>query len=275
MWQEMTSRSDLIAQIHRAGIEPKKSLGQNFLVEPMVLEQITKTAELGADDTVLEIGPGLGFLTKFLLDKTEHVTVVEADGRMVERLRKLYPKVQIIHGDFLQEDFTDMTNYKVVANLPYYITSLIFRKLLNAPHRPNSITALVQKEVAERICAPVGKLSVLALSISYYGQASYIATVPAHDFAPTPKVDSAIIHIQVYDRPVFEADEKQLFRLIKAGFGEKRKMLRNALAGGLQLTPDAVAAILASAGVALTARAQELSLADWNQLYNAWQKNNS
>ncbi len=268
----MASRSDLIAQISQAGIEPKKSLGQNFLVEPTVLEQIVETAELIADDIVLEIGPGLGFLTQYLLNKTEHVIAIEADRRMVGRLRGLYPKAQITHGDFLQENLTDMKDYKVVANLPYYITSLIFRKLLNAPQRPKSITALVQKEVAERICAPVGKLSMLALSIGYFGEANYIDTVSVRDFVPAPKVDSAIIHIKVYDQPVFVADEKQLFRLIKAGFGEKRKMLRNALAGGLQLMPDVVVDILESAGIAPTARAQELSLTDWSRLYNAWQK---
>lgn len=274
MWPVMISRAELIAELQSAGISAKKSLGQNFLVEPAVLGQIVEVAELGAEDHVLEIGPGLGFLTQYLLSKTSNVVAIEADARLVGLLQHKYPQAQIVHGDFLQTELPADKSYKVVANLPYYITSAIFKKLHTAKNKPRNITALVQKEVAERICAPVGKLSVLALSVGYYGEARYIATVPATSFVPAPKVDSAIIRIDVYDQPVFVADEKQLFRLIKAGFGERRKQLRNALSGGLQLPPDTVAGILDKADIASTARAQELGLADWQRLYGAWQEHN-
>ena len=264
-------RRALIARLERAGIRADKSLGQNFLVEPEVLQTIVDSAALTNEDTVLEIGPGLGFLTEQLSARAKRVVAIETDERMVSHLTKTDSMVELRHEDILQSELSDLTDFKVVANIPYYITSPIFRKILSLKDKPSSITALVQKEVAERICAAPGKMSVLALSIQYYAKPQLVRMVPADSFVPAPKVDSAVLHVEVYERPAFEADEKKLFQLIKAGFGEKRKMLRNSLAGGLHLETDQVLGLLKEAKLPDTARAQELSLSDWEKLYRAWQ----
>ena len=265
------TRQELIARLAQSGVRADKSLGQNFLVEPEVLDEIVASAGIRADDTVLEIGPGLGFLTERLAQQARRLVVIEKDERMIAHLRSIASNLEIRLADILDSDLSDLVEYKVVANIPYYITSPIFRKLLSGTNRPSSITALVQKEVAERICAKPGKMSVLALSVQYYGEPRYVRTVPAESFVPAPKVDSAVLHIEVFDQPAFAADEKQLFRLIKAGFGEKRKMLRNSLAGGLHMDSESVMSLLKDAGIIETARAQELSLDQWQSLYQTWQ----
>ncbi len=181
----------------------------------------------------------------------------------------LFP-IQVVEGDALKYQLSNLpAGYKVVANIPYYITSAILRRFLEAENKPQAITVLVQKEVAERIIAKPGQMSILACSVQYYGNPELVGIVPAASFYPAPKVDSAILQVQVYDQPLFAADSRKLFRLIKAGFGEKRKMLRNALAGGLAISSEQAVQVIAAAGLKETARAQELSTVEWQELYGA------
>ncbi len=164
--------------------------------------------------------------------------------------------------------------YKVVANIPYYLSSLILRLLLEAPHRATTVTLLVQKEVAERVTAAPGEMSVLSISVQYYAQATRGPLVTADKFTPQPKVDSVVLHLKPRSKPLFEADTKQFFRLVKAGFGERRKKLTNALAGGLHISSTQASTLLEGAHISTNARAQELSLRNWQQLYVICTQNN-
>lgn len=268
---DLSDLKNLKLALKLSGLEAKKSYGQNFLVDKDALKAIVASADLAQTDTVLEIGPGLGVLTDELVQYAGRVVAVEADAELAELLqRRATANLFVIAADALQYDLGQLPKgYKVVANLPYYITSLLLRFLLEANNKPTSITVLVQKEVAERIVANPGQMSVLACSVQYYGRPRIVRVVPAASFYPAPKVDSAILHIDIDAQPAFDADTKQLFRLIKAGFGEKRKMLRNALAGGLAINAEQAIELIAAAGLKETARAQELSLAEWAQLYRA------
>lgn len=269
---DLSELKNLKLALKLSGLEAKKSYGQNFLVDKDALGAIVESAELSAGDTVLEIGPGLGVLTDELVQHAGRVVAVEADAELAELLeRRAADNLAVVATDALQYDLTQLPKgYKVVANLPYYITSLLLRFLLEAENKPASITVLVQKEVAERIIAKPGRMSVLACSVQYYGVPKLVQVVLSASFYPAPKVDSAILHIDLGAEPAFAADTRQLFRLIKAGFGEKRKMLRNSLAGGLAITSEQAVGLIAAAGLKETARAQELSLAQWRQLYQAY-----
>lgn len=269
---DLSDIKNLRLALKLSGLEAKKSYGQNFLVDRDALARIVSAGELTQDDTVLEIGPGLGVLTDELVKHAGRVVALEADPELAELLVRRAPdNLEVIAMDALQYDLSQLAvGYKVVANLPYYITSPLIRFLLEATNKPVSVTALVQKEVAERITAQPGNMSVLACSVQYYGRPTLVAHVPSSSFFPSPKVDSAILHIAVSPEPAFEADTKQLFRLIKAGFGEKRKMLRNSLAGGLAITSQQAVGLIATAGLKETARAQELSMQDWQRLYQVF-----
>ncbi len=225
-------------------------------------------AKLTAADTVLEIGPGLGVMTWPLAERVGRVIAVEADEQLAGLLRRQAPaNLEVISGDILDFDLRRLPpGYKVAANLPYYITAKILRLLIEGPNPPAVMSLLVQREVAERITAGPGDYSVLALSVQYYGRPRLVQIVERHKFWPAPAVDSAILQIQLTG-PAFAADPAKLFRLIKAGFGERRKQLVNSLAGGLNASADTTARLLATAKIAPTARAQELSLADWQKLY--------
>lgn len=268
---ELTNIKDLKVAMKLAGLSAKKSLGQNFLVDREALDSILASANLSATDTVVEIGPGMGVLTTELVQQAKQVVALEADAELARLLDSHdYTNLQVVEGDALKYQLDALTaDYKVVANIPYYITSAILRRFLEAENKPQAITVLVQKEVAERIIAKPGQMSILACSVQYYGKPGLVGIVPATSFYPAPKVDSAILQIQVYDQPLFAADTKKLFRLIKAGFGEKRKMLRNALAGGLAINAEQAVNLIATAGLKETARAQELSMAEWHELYMA------
>ena len=252
----------------------KKALGQHWLRDEASLESIIDTAELEPHDTVLEIGPGQGDLTKYLLDEVDTVIAVELDADMVEHLVQTLPdgKLFLMHQDIREFDFTRLPpGYKVVANIPYYITSNLVRQLLEQPNKPATITLLVQKEVAERMTAKPGDLSVLGVSVQFYADAELGDVIEAQHFDPPPKIDSQVVHMRVLGYPRFDVDEKKFFRLVKAGFSAKRKKLKSALAGGLRLSKEQTAELLSSAGVSPDSRAQELSLQDWHKLYNSWQ----
>ncbi len=259
-------------------IQPKKSLGQNFLVDQRALERIVEAAELGPEDIVLEIGPGLGALTRLLAAEAERVVGVELDQRLVEVLRQTLtnlPNVEIIHGDILElnpadllEQQRDNFQYKVVANLPYYITSAIIRHLLTAEVRPKLMVVTVQLEVARRITAEPGEMSLLAVSVQFYGRPRIVARIKAGAFYPSPQIDSAVIRIDLDDYPVVEVDDvDSFFEVVRAGFAQRRKQLRNALAAGLALPASEVAQVLNRASVNPKRRAQTLSLEEWAKVW--------
>lgn len=249
-----------------------KLLGQHWLYDEVSLEAVVDAAGVISDDTVLEVGPGLGTLTNKLLDRGANVVAIEKDLNLAKRLEaKKIQNLQVIEADILQYDLTSLPKgYKVAANIPYYLTSALVRMLLGSDNKPSQIGILIQKEVAERIVAGPGKMSVLSFAVQYYADVDLDIIVPAELFDPPPKVDSQIISIRPYPEPVFEADQKLLFRLVKAGFSEKRKKLRNALAGGLNLEKDKIGDIMDNANIEQTTRAQELSIDQWKALYIAY-----
>jgi 16S rRNA (adenine1518-N6/adenine1519-N6)-dimethyltransferase len=266
---DLSRVDDVRTAMKLAGIKPNKSLGQHFLVDRASLEAIVDAAAVTRKDTVLEIGPGLGVMTRPLTRLAAKVIAVETDRTLAELLQRDAPdnlEVQVI--DIMKFNVSQLPpGYKVIANIPYYLTSKIFRLLMDGPSRPSVMSVLVQKEVAERIVARPGQLSILALSIQYYGHPEIVRIVERHKFWPPPEVDSAVLRV-VLNGPAFPADEDLLFRLIKAGFGEKRKQLKNSLSGGLNLTPELAASMIQRAGLPPMARAQELNLGSWQKLYH-------
>ena len=301
-------------------IQPKKSLGQNFLTDQRALERIVEAAELTPEDIVLEIGPGLGTLTRLLAERAGRVIAVELDQRLVEVLRQTVadlPNVEIIHGDVLELNPADLLErhmgsqllaadcvqpsvasrrqaagsaplppqswgergaganydalslqYKVVANLPYYITSAILRHLLTAEVRPKLMVVTVQLEVARRIIADPGDMSLLAVSVQFYGRPRIVTRIKAGAFYPSPQVDSAVIRIDLDDQLVIEEDDADgFFEVVRAGFAQRRKQLRNTLSAELNLPTSEVAQALSRAGVNPKRRAQTLSIEEWVRVW--------
>lgn len=253
-------------------IAPKKSYGQNFLSDPAILERIVSEADVTKTDKVLEIGPGPGTLTQALLKKAKSVTAVELDDRMVQLLNKKYAdsdRIQIVKADILEIDLDTLMgeDYIAVANVPYYITSAIFRHLLSATKKPQRIIFTIQKEVAERICEVDGSHSLLSLSVQVYGKPRIMFHIPAEMFDPQPKVDSAVLRVDLFDTPLVDEDKLKLFfRLTKAGFSQKRKTLKNALTGGLAISGTEVEKKLIAAGIDPKRRAETLTIPEWDQL---------
>ncbi len=245
-----------------------KSLGQHWLRDRGVLEAIVTNADIKTGDTVLEVGPGLGTLTSVLLSQAKLVVAVEFDEELARKLPAQFPgkNLQVIQEDFLTFDLGNLPkDYRVVANVPYYITAKIIHKLLNAANPPIVTVLLVQKEVAQRIASP--KRSLLSISVEVFTEATLGIEVPAKFFAPPPKVDSQAVILARRPEPlVASSDQKAFFRLVKAGFSEKRKKLRSSLAGGLQLEKTKVEKLLATAGISPDARAEELAVASWQKL---------
>lgn len=270
---------DVPGLLRRYGLHPDKSLGQNFLVDPAALRRVVEAAGITGADTVLEIGTGLGSLTRCLAAQAHQVISVEVDSRLIPALKEVlapYPNVKLVEGDILSLDpatLVQAPGYLVVANIPYYITSALIRHLLEATPKPRRLVLTVQREVAERICAIPGDMSLLALSVQVYGKPEMAAHIPAGAFYPVPQVDSAVIRVELYLQPLLPADRlKVFFRLTRAGFSQKRKTLRNALAGGLAWPPIRVEAMLSAAGIDPKRRAETLSIEEWGKLvgqYNA------
>jgi len=254
-------------------MKAKKSFGQNWLKDDFTLDTIVDSADISKNDTVLEVGPGLGTLTEKLLQTGARVVAVEADKELIPHLQKKFSsenKFELIQADILKYDLRSLPhNYKVVANIPYYLTSNLLRTFLEATNPPSTMVLLIQKEVAERILAKPGQMSLLAFSVLYYARPEFIIGVKKELFDPIPKVDSAVVRITRHAQPLFEADQKQLFRIVKAGFSERRKKLRNSLSGGLRLDPKVAEEILRNSNIAPNVRAQELSMPEWESLYRS------
>ncbi len=261
--------------LRRFDLRPKKSLGQNFLVDEAALARITAAADLTAADTVLEIGPGLGSLTRHLAAAARRVVAVELDEAMLPALRhtlQSYANVEIVHSDILKYALTASQSglppgYKVVANIPYYITSALVRHLLEADVRPSLIVLTVQREVADRICASPGDMSLLAVSVQFYCAPRLVARIPAGAFYPPPEVDSAVLKLDVFTQPaVAVADTEHFFQVVRAGFSQKRKQLRNSVSAGLRLESRYVDELLMRAGIDPKRRAETLTLEEWGAL---------
>ncbi len=257
---------------------PKKSLGQHWLKDPEVLADIAEAAEISKTDTVLEIGPGLGTLTSHLLRRAEKVIAVEFDEELAKKLPAQFPgkNLEVVSQDILKFDPSNLpADYKIVANIPYYITSKIIQVFSEAKNPPSTMVLLIQKEVAERLAAGPGDYSILAISAQIFYEVSLDAVVPAELFTPPPKVDSQVVVLKRRANSlVKKADRPDFFRLIKAGFSAKRKKLRSSLAGNLQIDKSKVEEILISAGVSPDARAEKLSIKDWLNILEAIKVNN-
>ena len=266
-------RLDVTGLLRQHGLTPKKGLGQNFLLDESALREIVELAEIPAGAEVLEVGAGLGNLTRYLALAAERVVAVELDKGLLPVLREVVkdtPQVEIVQGDILELNPAELMRqegFLVVANIPYYITSALIRHLLEANLKPSRMVLTVQREVAERICAKPGEMSLLALSVQVYGKAKVAGRIPAGAFFPAPAVDSSVVRIDLYDEPAIPADRlEDFFSLIRAGFGQRRKTLRNSLAAGMGWTTEQAAALLAQAGIDPKRRAETISMEEWGRI---------
>jgi len=273
--------------LRRFDLHARKSLGQHFLIDEEVLKLITSAAELAPTDVVMEIGPGLGVLTRELARQAGWVVTVELDSKLAAILKQTLASVNnvtIVNEDILKiapvallqepkAGFPSAKNsYKVVANLPYYITSPVLRHFLEASVKPQLMVVMVQKEVAEAIVAEPGRMSVLSISVQFYGEPGIISYVPARCFYPPPEVDSAILRVALYPQPaVAVTDVGSFFELVRAGFSASRKQICNSLAQGLGLPKAEVLPLLAKAGIVPQRRAETLSLDEWARLWQVKQ----
>ncbi len=255
------------------GIRPDKSLGQNFLQDDAALRNIISVSQITPTDTVLEIGPGLGSLTRYLAESAKEVVTVELDESLLPILSnviKEFNNVTVIRGDILRIPIADLVkaeSYKVVANIPYYITSAIIRHLLESLPKPKVIVLTIQKEVAQRICAKPGELSLLALSVQVFGQPEIVAEISSEAFFPEPNVDSSVIRLDTFSEPAIpETNLDSFFRLAKAGFSQKRKTLRNSLSAGLSISGDDAERLLKNSGIDPKRRAETLGIPEWANL---------
>ncbi len=266
-------RLEVAGLLRQAGLSPKKGLGQNFLTEPSALRAVVAAAEIPAEAAVLEVGPGLGHLTRYLSRAARRVAAVELDKDLIPLLQQVlvdFPNVSITQGDILEIDPAELMGepgYIVAANIPYYITSAVIRHLLAARYKPARLALTVQREVAERICAAPGDLSLLALSVQVYGRPRLAARLPAGAFTPPPKVDSAVVRVDLYPQPVIPAERLDaFFELARAGYSQKRKTLRNSISGGLGIPAAQAAELLTAAEIDPQRRAETLDLTEWGRL---------
>jgi len=267
------SQLNVPALLKRHGLRPDKSLGQNFLVDSKALYRVAESAGITQEDQVLEIGAGTGSLTRILSTMARRVVAIEIDPRLIPILREVltdFHNTKIVEGDILSVNLSDLfeqPGYLVVANIPYYITSALIRHLLESAVRPRCLVLTVQREVAERICAEPGDMSLLSLSVQVYGRPRVLSQIPAGAFFPVPKVDSSIVRVDLFDTPrIREENLPAFFRLAKAGFSQKRKTIRNALAGGLAWNPKQAEDLLHAAQIDPLRRAETLDLGEWNRM---------
>jgi 16S rRNA (adenine1518-N6/adenine1519-N6)-dimethyltransferase len=274
--------------LRESGFKPKKRLGQHFLVDESVLEHILAAAELSPGDVVIEVGPGLGILTEALAKQGARVIAVELDSRLVVLLRKrlaAFHNVRIVHADILKvspgqllkDNFTPAElarGYKVIANLPYYITSPVLSHFLEAEPRPSKMVVMVQREVGETIGAGPGKMRFLSVKAQFYGQAVIVSHVPARSFYPPPKVDSVVLRLDLYPQPPLiesgVSDVAGFFDMVMHGFSAPRKQLRNSLAHSLEMPPGEAALLLEKAGIEARRRAETLSMEEWGKLWKVF-----
>lgn len=264
---------DVPRLLRQYGLRPDQRLGQVFLVDPVALRRVTEAADITKSDTVLEIGAGLGSLTRYLAVRAGSVIAVELDANLIPPLEHVlspYHNVLVVQGDILELDLAQLIqapDYLVVANIPYYITSALIRHLLDSSVRPKRIVLTVQREVAARICAAPGEMSLLALSVQVFGQPQIMAHIPAGAFYPSPKIDSAVVRIDLYPSTVIPSPLLEtFFHLARAGFSQKRKTLRNSLTGGLALRSSEAEHLLKAAGLDPRRRAETLNLDEWGRL---------
>jgi 16S rRNA (adenine1518-N6/adenine1519-N6)-dimethyltransferase len=247
-------------------------MGQNFLHESGVVRHIAQVAEIEPDDLVVEIGPGLGVLTRELSARAGRVIAVELDHRLAEYIRSLeLPNTELVEADILQVDLKGLTGaqrYVVVANLPYSVAAAAIAHLLESEARPVRIIVMVQREVAERIIAAPPQMNLLSIAVQLFGTPRIMFKIGPGAFVPAPKVDSAVIKIDVFEElPIADTERKAFFRIVKAGFRQKRKQLANAISAALAITKDEAEQALTDAGIDPTRRAQTLSLDDWVKLH--------
>ena len=271
---DLTNKHELRRLLFAHHMRPNKSFGQNFLVDRSTLMGIVEAAEIDASDAVLEVGAGTGVLTRELAKRARRVVAVELERDMLTLLAETtsgYTNVELLARNLLYLDPTEVfgqTPYKLVANLPYYITAPTFRHFLESANPPQLLVVMVQYEVAQRIVAGPGDLSLLGVSIQFYGQPKIIARVPADAFYPAPKVDSAILRIDVNPQaPLTREERESFFRVVQAGFSARRKQLHNSLTHGLHRKNEEIRSWLSAANIDATRRAETLSIEEWLQLW--------
>jgi 16S rRNA (adenine1518-N6/adenine1519-N6)-dimethyltransferase len=268
----LLSRRGVREALAGLGLRPSRRMGQNFLVEPAVLFHILKAADLGPQDAVLEVGPGLGVLTTELVRRAGRVVTVELDRRLAARLREQFraaPNLTLVEGDILRQDpgmLMGWQSYRVVANLPYSITSPVLRHLLEARPAPQRLVVMVQWEVARRITAGPPEMSLLALAMQYYARPETVIRVPAGCFLPAPQVDSAVLRLEVASQPRVDVPPETFFHLARLAFAHPRQQLGKTLAAGLGRPREEVAAALAAAGVEPQRRPETVGLEEWGAI---------
>jgi 16S rRNA (adenine1518-N6/adenine1519-N6)-dimethyltransferase len=272
----LTRPSELRRLLERLGVRPYKGWGQNFLIDPTVPRRMVEVAGVAPGEVVVEVGPGLGVLTEPLLAAGARVVAVEIDPRLAVYLRERFAgeeRLRLVEGDMLRLAPDDLVPpgqlYKVVANLPYSVTSAVLRHVLAGPRRPTQVVVMVQLEVAQRIVAAPPAMSLLAVSVQFFGRPRLALRVPAGAFYPVPEVDSAVVALAVAPPPLPDVEHARFFRVVAAGFGQRRKTLVNSLAAGLGLARPVVLAGLAAAGIDPQQRAETLAVPDWVRLYRA------
>lgn len=271
--------------LHQLNFKAKKRLGQHFLTNEDVVECILATAELSKDDTVIEVGPGLGILTRKIAKIVSNVIAVELDSKLVNLLSECttaFPNLRVIHGDILKispqqllsyrlKPTESHDSYKVVANLPYYITNPILYHFLTSPQKPSLMVLMVQKEVGEAMVAMPGKMSFLSISTQLYSKPQIIMHVPAKDFYPIPKVDSVVLRLDIYRTSLIDIyNVEEFFYMVHCGFRAPRKQIHNSLALALEIPPDQIKILLEKASIEPKRRPETLSLQEWHQLYRVF-----